>query len=54
MTTQDIDLKKLKRVATYAKIKGITTATVLHWIEEKHITTITIDKTVFVVDKNWY
>ena len=52
MTLQDIDLKKLKRVATYAKIKDITTATVFHWIEEKHVKTITIDKTVFVVDEN--
>ena len=52
MEIQNIDLKKLKRVSTYAKIKDITTATVLHWIQENHVKTITIDKTVFVVDEN--
>lgn len=52
MKIQDIDLKKLKRVSTYAKIKDITNVTVLRWIKEKSVKTITIDKTVFVVDED--
>ena len=49
MESQEINLKNLKRVSTYAKIKDITTVTVFRWIKEKRIKTITIDKTIFVV-----
>lgn len=46
---QEINLKNLKRVSTYAKIKDVTTVTVFRWIKEQAIKTITIDKTVFVI-----
>jgi hypothetical protein len=49
MELQEINLKNLKRVSTYAKIKDVTTVTVFRWIKEQTIKTITIDKTVFVI-----
>ena len=49
MESREINLKNLKRVSTYAKIKDVTTVTVFRWIKEKSVKTITIDKTIFVV-----
>lgn len=43
-----IDISKLVRMSTYAKIRNVTTPCVLNWIKGGKVETVTIDNTIFL------
>lgn len=48
MESLKIDRTKLKKVSTYAKLKGVDRRTIYNWIDEGKLKTEIIDGVIFI------